>query len=289
MHSISIEISANSTAIRFLEHVIVNMSLAVSLSYTDKHYDYSSIPTEYLEKDAEFVDFEADILDDYSIDSAPSVLTKRDSADSFFTADHARRGDIMVELTSPNGTKSVLLPYRKYDFINVNEYFNWPFMSLHHWGESPIGTWTIVITYKNTHASVNFELHNFKLYGTSEVPEAVSRIPQSCDPACDRGCAAYGEEYCDSCKEFRDTDSLECISDCPQNLTKYNHYCGDIVFADGSDHSDILLPVVVSASVVVFVAFLLIITIALTCLLFKYRKRLHRRGRYNLVSVEEFD
>ena len=55
----------------------------------------------------------------------------------------ALRGDIQVELVSPNGTKSILLPYRNYDFVNVEGYDSWPFMSVHYWGENPQGTWTI--------------------------------------------------------------------------------------------------------------------------------------------------
>ena len=40
---------------------------------------------------------------------------------------HPRRGDIKIELTSPQGTNSVLLPYRDYDFVNDEGYDDWPF------------------------------------------------------------------------------------------------------------------------------------------------------------------
>lgn len=267
------------------------MSLKVSLSGTyQQYYDYDSLPSNYdIKKDIGSVDFESDIVpDQYDTDSAPANIlrSKRDSIYSFLTDDHARRGDIMVELLSPNGTKSVLLPYRKYDFINAEGYESWPFMSLHHWGENPIGTWSIVITYKNSHASVDFIVHNVQLYGTSEVPQSVSRIPQSCDPACDRGCAAYGQQYCDSCKTLRDIDSLNCINKCPQNLTEYNGYCGEIELASTSG-SGILIPLSISGGVV-SVLCVLIITVSLVCIHLKYKKHKNRRTRF-LVSVDEID
>ena len=81
---------------------------------------------------------------------------------------HPRRGDIKIELTSPQGTKSVLLPYRNYDFVNAEGYDDWPFMSVHFWGENPIGTWTLKITYKSTSGYVSMSGLSMTLYGTSE-------------------------------------------------------------------------------------------------------------------------
>ena len=78
---------------------------------------------------------------------------------------HPKRGDIKVELVSPSGTKSTLLPYRKYDFINAEGYYNWPFMSLHYWGENPIGTWTINVYFKSSYGYVSVHVNSFELYG----------------------------------------------------------------------------------------------------------------------------
>ena len=80
---------------------------------------------------------------------------------------HPKRGDIKVELVSPSGTKSTLLPYRKYDFINAEGYDNWPFMSLHYWGENPIGTWTIHVYFQSSYGYVSVHVNSFELYGTS--------------------------------------------------------------------------------------------------------------------------
>ncbi|TIB70057.1 hypothetical protein E3P77_00013 [Wallemia ichthyophaga] len=56
--------------------------------------------------------------------------------------DHDRRGDIEVELISPNNVKSVLAKPRRYD--GSTEGLNgWKFMSTKHWDENPVGDWKI--------------------------------------------------------------------------------------------------------------------------------------------------
>ncbi|CAF1145419.1 unnamed protein product [Rotaria sordida] len=53
-----------------------------------------------------------------------------------------RRGDVKITLISPSLTPSELISYRDKDATNKSvEYF--PFMSVHCWGESPIGRWTL--------------------------------------------------------------------------------------------------------------------------------------------------
>ena len=94
-----------------LEHVVVTMTLTINTSGGpvygyDDFFDYADGYTN---------------IDDWLKDS------------------HPRRGNIKVELTSPHGTKSVLLPNRDYDFINEEGYDNWPFMSVHYWGRALLG------------------------------------------------------------------------------------------------------------------------------------------------------
>ena len=192
--------------------------MSLSLSYYDTSYDYDDIYYHYdVKKESDsFPDFE-----DMEYQNSKTV----DDNYPWLTADHARRGDIMVELRSPHGTVSTILPYRKFDYINAEGYDNWPFMSVHHWGENPVGSWTITVTYKNSHAEVIVTVNGFDIYGTSQEPEAVSRIPKTCDPACARGCAAAGPKYCDACKDFRDQFNLECVSQCTVNETEYSYYC----------------------------------------------------------------
>ena len=54
------------------------------------------------------------------------------------------RGDIQINLSSPSGTRSTLLALRPHD-SSRNGFHSWPFMSVHYWGESPFGTWTLEI------------------------------------------------------------------------------------------------------------------------------------------------
>ena len=138
---------------------------------------------------------------------------------------HPRRGDIKIELTSPQGTKSILLPYRNYDFINAEGYDDWPFMSVHFWGENPIGTWTLKITYKSGSGYVRMSGLSMTLYGTATIPTAVSSIPSVCHSSCARGCFGEGPEHCDSCQYFRITSTLECVDQCPTHTHAYKSYC----------------------------------------------------------------
>ena len=200
---------------------MLKLSLSLSLGYYDTSYDYEDFFYHYnLNKESDsFPDFED------MANQKPHISKTVDDNYPWLTANHARRGDIMVELRSPHGTVSTLLPYRKFDYINAKGYSYWPFMSVHHWGENPVGSWTITVTYKNYHAKVIVTVHGFDIYGTSQDPEAVSRIPETCDPACARGCAAAGPKYCDACKDFRNQFNLECVSECAFKKAEYNNYC----------------------------------------------------------------
>ena len=138
---------------------------------------------------------------------------------------HPRRGDIKIELTSPQGTKSILLPYRNYDFVNEQGYDYWPFMSVHFWGENPIGNWTLKITYKSGSGYVRMSGLSMTLYGTATIPTAVSSIPSVCNSSCARGCFGEGPEHCDSCQHFRIASTLECVDQCPTHTHAYKSYC----------------------------------------------------------------
>ncbi|KAI9843405.1 MAG: pheromone processing endoprotease [Sclerophora amabilis] len=57
---------------------------------------------------------------------------------------HGRRGDLSVELKSPNGVVSHLSATRKFD-KSTDGYDDWTFMSVVHWGETGVGNWTVVV------------------------------------------------------------------------------------------------------------------------------------------------
>ncbi|KKK12007.1 hypothetical protein P175DRAFT_0504358 [Aspergillus ochraceoroseus IBT 24754] len=57
---------------------------------------------------------------------------------------HTRRGDLSVELRSPEGIVSHLSTSRKNDNAHSG-YVDWTFMTVAHWGESGIGKWTVIV------------------------------------------------------------------------------------------------------------------------------------------------
>lgn len=53
---------------------------------------------------------------------------------------HSYRGDLAIDLISPSGMVSPLATVRPYDFFSD---LDWTFMTVFHWGEDSVGTWTI--------------------------------------------------------------------------------------------------------------------------------------------------
>ncbi|OAA40570.1 kexin-like protease [Metarhizium rileyi] len=62
----------------------------------------------------------------------------------FMNVNHTRRGDLSVDLISPSNVTSYIATTRSQDMHAVG-YVDWTFMSVAHWGESGVGTWTLVV------------------------------------------------------------------------------------------------------------------------------------------------
>lgn len=58
----------------------------------------------------------------------------------FITLDHPSRGDFDITLTSPSGTKSLLVPGNRPE---ISEADNWKLLTVRAWGENPNGEWTL--------------------------------------------------------------------------------------------------------------------------------------------------
>ena len=182
----------------FLEHVVVALTLEVH-DY-GKEYDYN------------------DFYDELYSDDSGDIY-------NWLQLEHPCRGDVEIELVSPSGTRSTLLLYRDYDFINTEGYHNWPFMSVHFWGESPIGSWTLHTTYRSSAGHLAMKDVSMTMYGVGKVPVPVSSTPSSCHSACVRGCSGEGAESCGACKNLRLLSTLECVDHCPNGTRPYNKYC----------------------------------------------------------------
>ncbi|GIY12727.1 hypothetical protein CDAR_64581 [Caerostris darwini] len=84
-----------------------------------------------------------------------------------------RRGDLHIYLTSPMGTKSTLLDLRPLD-SSMEGFIDWPFMTVHSWGENPNGEWKLEVFNdgKRTGPAQLQDWH-LVLYGTSENPDGL--------------------------------------------------------------------------------------------------------------------
>ena len=150
-----------------LEHIVLTLTLTLENYGTEYDYDdlYDYIYDYYYNYYDRSEDSEA-FKDFQNLKEVAKGNTDRDVYD-WLGDSHPKRGDIKVELVSPSGTKSTLLPYRRYDFINAEGYDNWPFMSLHYWGENPIGTWTMHVYFKSSYGYVSVHVNSLELYGTN--------------------------------------------------------------------------------------------------------------------------
>ncbi|XP_020283129.1 furin-like protease 2 isoform X1 [Pseudomyrmex gracilis] len=82
------------------------------------------------------------------------------------------RGNLRLLLTSPMGTTSTLLFERPRDVLSSN-FDDWPFLSVHFWGEKADGRWTLqIINAGNRHVNSPGILKKWQLifYGTSTNP-----------------------------------------------------------------------------------------------------------------------
>lgn len=90
------------------------------------------------------------------------------------------RGNLRLDLTSPLGTTSTLLFERPRDVVSSN-FDDWPFLSVHYWGEKVDGTWTMTVRNSgNRHVNQPGILKKWQLifYGTAANPIRL-RSPQS--------------------------------------------------------------------------------------------------------------
>lgn len=82
-----------------------------------------------------------------------------------------RRGDLELFLTSPMGTRSMILSRRINDDDHRDGFTKWPFMTTHTWGEYPQGSWLLEVSF-NTQTPQHgwFKEWTLMLHGTREPP-----------------------------------------------------------------------------------------------------------------------
>jgi len=97
------------------------------------------------------------------------------------------RGNLMLVLTSPSGSRSTLLFPRPRDTLG-SRFDQWPFLSVHFWGEKAAGTWTLEVLNMGPERSPrpgHGLLHKWQLiwYGTEHNPVRLPRQTQEFSPA----------------------------------------------------------------------------------------------------------
>ncbi|XP_050531302.1 neuroendocrine convertase 2 [Daktulosphaira vitifoliae] len=88
------------------------------------------------------------------------------------TLNSTRRGDVELFLTSPMGTRSMILSRRPNDDDRRDGFTKWPFMTTHTWGEYPAGEWTLEVKF-NTPKEPSVEEND----ETTNIPEAITVSP----------------------------------------------------------------------------------------------------------------
>ena len=239
----------------------------------------------------------------YSLDDYKILAGSKKDIQKWLRDPHPRRGDIQVKITSPQNTTSILLPYRDLDFINDQGYNNWPLTSVHHWGENPIGTWTLTITFRSSSANVDMQDLQMTFYGTTETPASVRNIPEKCDSACARGCSGAGPENCDVCSKYRIPFTLMCVNECPNGTYEYrSHYCIDVHIEEVCSNKSAnngecnkgkalslmnVILIFVSVGVAGIIGICCAIGVGICCCVYCYRKRKGDRGsNYTMLRVD---
>ncbi|KFM77939.1 Furin-like protease 1, isoforms 1/1-X/2, partial [Stegodyphus mimosarum] len=97
------------------------------------------------------------------------------------TISTVRRGDLHIYLTSPMGTRSTILALRPSDASRAG-FEDWPFMSVHMWGENPNGVWKLEVVYEGKIGGrATLKEWSLILYGTYKNPDDFIRKKEAYD------------------------------------------------------------------------------------------------------------
>ncbi|XP_067942280.1 neuroendocrine convertase 2-like [Watersipora subatra] len=90
----------------------------------------------------------------------------------FVTVNASRRGNIVMFLTSPMGTRSMILSKRPKDDDSLEGFTKWPFMTTHSWAEKPKGTWSLQVMLSADESQESGILRDFSLvlHGSATSP-----------------------------------------------------------------------------------------------------------------------
>ena len=125
----------------------------------DQHYYNQNTHHKYLQKDS----------------GGASPVVHLEHVQLIIDLEYTSRGALDIYLISPSGTVSMLLSRRPHD-VSRNGFDKWPLMSVHFWGESAIGKWTLIVRDKDSQNNRGL-LRNatLVLHGTSTRPAHMAK------------------------------------------------------------------------------------------------------------------
>ena len=143
-----------------------------------------------------------------------NCVTKLEHVRVYISLAHGRRGSLRIRLTSPQGTTSELLAPRSRDYNSGDGFQNWPFMSVFHWGESPVGTWTLQVIDTGGFTGT-FKRWSLRLYGTCEQAEASDpKEKEHCSQDCTINCTRSFAKACPNCSSYCHCATGKCVKLC---------------------------------------------------------------------------
>ena len=177
-------------------------------------------------------------------DNSPDSVRYLEHVQAKLSLRYAPRGDIKISLTSPRGTQSFLLLPRPKDRV-ASSFDNWPFLSVHFWGEDPTGEWKLeIINDGSQPASGPGVLKHWQLvmYGTLTNPLETLDTPsvstrdttsqQSVSDQCSSGQYRYGDQCVGQCPGGtfvlgldKQQTCLPCHSSCQQCYGPESYHC----------------------------------------------------------------
>lgn len=86
-------------------------------------------------------------IDTESCKGTGSEVNYIEHVQAIITLNATRRGDLILHLTSPMGTRSMILNRRPFDDDSKNGFVRWPFMTTQTWGENPRGKWKLEVKF----------------------------------------------------------------------------------------------------------------------------------------------
>uniref|UniRef100_T1JNR2 Neuroendocrine convertase 2 n=1 Tax=Strigamia maritima TaxID=126957 RepID=T1JNR2_STRMM len=103
--------------------------------------------------------------------SSETEVVYLEHVQAIITLNATRRGDVNLFLTSPLGTRSMILSRRPNDDDRHDGFAKWPFMTTHTWGENPRGKWILEASFDSQLSQMGYlKEWTLVLHGTRDAP-----------------------------------------------------------------------------------------------------------------------